>query len=223
LPFDIGDHFFEFKLMANILLPQSFYLNDDVVQIAMDLLGKELVSTIGGQTTTGKIVETEAYKAPDDLACHARGNTRTTRTETMFSEGGCSYVYICYGIHHLFNVVTGPEGSAHAVLIRAVEPLQGKEVMQERRKMKKEKKEMVNGPGKFTRAMAITNAHDNILLYDSASPIKIREANHDAIDIISGPRVGMSHHTKESGHWPWRFRIKGNQWTSKPDVVKYNW
>ncbi len=208
--------------MKNIL-PKKFYETTDVVQIAKNLLGKQLISHCGGETTTGIIVETEAYKAPEDLASHARGNKRTPRNQTMYSPAGNSYVYICYGIHNLFNVVTGPENIAHAVLIRAVQPLSGQDVMVERRNMSRPKYEMMNGPGKFTVAMGITKDHDEVLLYDNSSPIQIAENDFKVQEIISGPRVGMSSLTKECGHWPWRFRVKNNKWTSKPNVVNYDW
>ena len=205
------------------VLSKSFYESEDVVQIAKDLLGHILVSNVGNMTTCGIIVETEAYKAPDDLASHAKHNRRTPRNEAMFSAPGHSYVYICYGIHSLFNVVTAPPNVPHAVLIRAVEPIDGNKVMIERRKFKKMTHETTNGPGKLTKAMAITKEHDGLLLYDHNSPIVIKKGKFLDFDIVKGPRVGMSHHTKESGHLPWRFRIKGNKWTSKPDKVIYNW
>ena len=121
------------------LIPQSFYESPDVVEISKKLLGKYLVTHINNKTCVGKIVETEAYRAPDDKACHAYNNKRTSRTETMFAQGGIAYVYLCYGIHHLFNVVTGPKEKAHAVLIRALEPIDGMEYMMERRNFKKSK------------------------------------------------------------------------------------
>jgi len=114
-------------------LPLEFYTRTDVVQIARELLGKVLVTEFDGQRTSGRITETEAYRAPDDRACHAFGNRRTARTEVMFQEAGRAYIYLCYGIHHLFNVVTAPAETAHAVLIRAVEPIEGIDIMQLRR------------------------------------------------------------------------------------------
>ena len=205
------------------LLPQEFYLSTNVVQIAKDLLGKKLISNIGGKITSGIIVETEAYEAPDDLASHAKGFRRSPKNESMYSAPGHSYVYICYGIHDLFNAVTGPEGTPHAVLIRAIEPLEGIETMLKRRKMTKVKKELCNGPGKFTKAMGITMNHDRIRLFDPTSPVQIVNSGFNVKSILSGPRVGMSHHTKQCGHWPYRFRIANNKWASKPDIVKYEW
>lgn len=203
------------------LLSRSFYTRHDVIQISKDLLGKRLVSTIDNKVTVGKIVETEAYRAPDDKACHAYGNRLTDRTRTMFDEGGVAYVYICYGIHHLFNVVTADSGMAHAVLIRAVEPLDGKEIMQQRRQMSFSRKEICNGPGKFTRAMGIEKPVNGCQLWTRKSPVYIEHGDTIGPEqIIEGPRVGMAT-AEECSNWPWRFRIKDNKWTSKPDKVWY--
>ena len=204
------------------LLPKSFYTRHDVVQVAKDLLGKQLISTIGKEKTTGIIVETEAYRAPDDKACHAYANKLTERTKTMFDEGGVAYVYICYGIHHLFNVVTADEGMAHAVLIRAVEPTNGLKLMELRRGMSAKRKESCNGPGKFTKAMGIDKSYNGISLMSRKSSIYIEDAKAiPEAQIVSGPRVGMST-AEECSNWPWRFRIADNPWSSKPDHVWYD-
>lgn len=204
------------------LLPKSFYTRTDVVQVAKELLGKVLVSELNGQYTSGVICETEAYRAPDDKACHAYADRRTARTETMFAEGGVSYVYICYGIHHLFNVVTAEDGMAHAVLVRGVEPIDGIEYMSKNRGMKPTNKQMMNGPGKFTRAMNIYKEQDGLKLYEKKSKLYIEDRGIivDPHQIIDGPRVGMAT-AEECSNWPWRYRIKDNPWTSKPDHVFY--
>ena len=206
-----------------MLLPKSFYLRDDILQLSKDLLGKLLISEIDDKRTSGIIVETEAYRAPEDLASHARGNHMTPRNRTMFKEGGHAYVYISYGVHHLFNVVTSVADNPHAILIRAIQPVDGLEIMMERRGFKELGKELVNGPGKFSKAMGINVGYDASQLYDQSSLLKIEDDAFKVNEIISGPRVGMSRHTQQCGHWPYRFRIKGNKWTSKPNVVKYNW
>ena len=115
------------------VLDNSFYLNEDVIDVAQKLLGKVLVSFVGGHYTSGIIIETEAYKGAEDKASHAYLNKRTPRTEIMFGPGGFSYVYLCYGIHHLFNVVTNKEQIPHAVLIRNVIPIMGIDIMMNRR------------------------------------------------------------------------------------------
>lgn len=204
------------------LLPKSFYTRNDVIQVSKDLLGKKLVSTLGGVKTSGMIVETEAYRAPDDKASHAYGNHLTNRTKTMFEEGGVAYVYICYGIHHLFNVVSGEEGNAHVVLIRGLEPIEGLEHMSDRRKMKSNNTQLCNGPGKFTRAMAITKAQDKLSLLHRQSKLWIEDFQTcPEEDILEGPRVGMAT-AEECSNWPFRFRVKNNPWTSKPDHVWYD-
>ncbi len=111
-------------------LNQAFYEREDVLAIARELLGKLIITTFNGEETIGRIVETEAYRGVTDRASHAYGGRRTSRTEVMFCKGGVAYVYLCYGIHHLFNVVTGSENIPHAVLIRAVEPVSGTASMQ---------------------------------------------------------------------------------------------
>jgi len=197
------------------LLPLHFYTRPDVVQVAKDLLGKYLVTNFDGEITAGKIVETEAYRAPDDRACHAFGNRRTARTEVMFAEGGKAYVYLCYGIHHLFNVVTSVEGAAHAVLIRAVEPIDNVELMMHRRGMDKLSPKLTAGPGALTQALGIQTQHTGLSLLDSNGRMWLEDRGDvvSEADIIASPRVGVAY-AKECADWPWRFRIKNSIWTS---------
>ena len=203
-----------------IRLNESFYLREDVVQISKDLLGKHLVTNFDGQLTVGKIVETEAYRAPDDKACHAHTNRFTGRTKVMFDPGGCAYIYLCYGIHHLFNIVTAPAGMAHAVLIRAVEPIFGIETMLQRRKMPHLKTTLSAGPGTCSQALGLHKSYTGISITDELSPIWIE----DPIDfnpmpqIRIGSRVGVAY-AEECAFWPWRFSIEGNVWVSKAKGV----
>lgn len=196
-------------------LPQSFFTREDVVQVAKDLLGKHLVTFIDGQMATGKIVETEAYRAPEDKASHAWNNRRTLRTETMFAEGGVAYVYLCYGIHHLFNVVTGPEGTPHAVLIRGVEPVENVEIMLLRRKMGQLRSSITAGPGALAQALGIRTSHNGAKLYTGRPPIWLEDRSSPVAeaDITASPRVGVAY-AGECAAWPWRFRIKGSPWAS---------
>lgn len=120
-----------------------------MVQVSQDLLGKILVNQVDGHLTAGRIVETKAYRAPEDQASHAANNRRTDQTETMFLLGGTAYIYLIYGLHHLFNVVTGPKDMAHAVLIRGLEPLVGLDQMLKRRGLKLPKTQLSAGPGVF--------------------------------------------------------------------------
>jgi DNA-3-methyladenine glycosylase len=198
-------------------LPSTFYTRADVVQIAKDLLGKFLVTHFDGQITAGKIVETEAYRAPEDKASHAWNNRRTRRTEVMFREGGVAYVYLCYGVHHLFNVVTGVEGMAHAVLIRAVEPADNLALMLQRRNMAKPGRQLTAGPAVLSKALGIRTEHTGLSLTAADSPIWIedRGVKIPGTEILEGPRVGVDY-AEECAHREWRFRVKDSPWTSKP-------
>jgi DNA-3-methyladenine glycosylase len=203
------------------ILPQSFYEKEDVVSIAKDLLGKIIKTEINGNITTGIIVETEAYRGPDDRGCHAYNHRMTPRTKTMYKKGGHAYVYVCYGMHPMMNVVTGPEGSAHAILIRAIEPTSGNDIMVQRRGVEKLTPTTTNGPGKLAVALGIEKSMDACLLNGSA-PITILDGIAiQADNVYSGPRVGMTKHVGDCAHRPWRFYIKNNPWVSKPLVVDY--
>src|SRR5690606_30440395 len=161
------------------ILPQSFYLEGDVVHISKKLLGKLLVTDIDNRLTISRIVETEAYDGRMDKACHAYPNRKTPRTEVMFKEGGRSYVYLCYGIHSLFNIVTHAQNEPNAVLIRAVEPVAGLDYMADRRKVKNQIN-FTNGPGKLASALGITLNFNDLILYDSGSPIWIAEEKENS-------------------------------------------
>lgn len=196
-------------------LPFSFYQNDDVNALALQLLGKRLYTRIDGQVTAGIIVETEAYKGVEDKASHAYGGRFTDRTRVMYENGGLSYVYLCYGIHHLFNVVTGPEKTPHAVLIRGLEPLTGLELMMERRGMSVLKPNITAGPGALAKAMGIDrllNAKDltgeEIWIEDALPGWNINET-------VSGPRIGVDY-AGDHALLPWRYYVKGNKYVSKP-------
>ena len=197
-------------------LPLSFFTRQDVVKISQELLGKFLVTAIDGQVTAGKIVETEAYRAPEDKASHAWNNRRTPRTEIMFARGGFTYVYLCYGIHHLFNVVTGAENMPHAVLIRAIEPTDNIAVILQRRGFDKLKPQLSAGPGVMSSALGITTRHNALSLVDSPQTIWIEDRGIDIepAQIQSGPRVGVAY-AGECADWPWRFWIKDSPWVSK--------
>jgi DNA-3-methyladenine glycosylase len=202
-------------------LPLEFYTRTDVVQIARELLGKALVTEIDGQLTVGRITETEAYRAPDDRACHAYDNRRTARTEVMFQAGGRAYIYLCYGIHHLFNVVTGPEDMAHAVLIRAIEPMEGYEIMLKRRGRamdpnQRSKITLTTGPGAMSKAMGLATDFTGQSLILPATPIWIEEGflEISAEEIASGPRIGVAY-AGASAAWPWRFWLKNSPFVKK--------
>ena len=209
------------KIQAGERLPIEFFTRTDVVQIARDLLGQVLVTEFGGLRTVGRITETEAYRAPDDRACHAWNNRRTARTEVMFREGGRAYIYLCYGIHHLFNVVTGPENAAHAVLIRAVEPLEGLEIMMARRGWAASGKQrlpaLTTGPGALSQALGLTTKWSGQPLFDPETPVWIEGWGSRLPDenIVSGKRIGVDS-AGLCAEWPWRFWVKHSPFVKKP-------
>lgn len=189
-------------------LSRTFYLREDVTAIARDLLGKALCAHIGGQTAKILITETEAYAGIGDKASHAYGGRRTDRTEPMFGSGGSAYVYLCYGIHHLFNVVTNEEGIPHAVLIRAGRPLDGVDLMLQRRGKTQVDKAFLAGPGSVAKALGITTALTGTSLVDGDIWLEDRRMDVDADDILVGPRVGIDY-AEEDAARPYRFRWVG--------------
>ncbi len=197
------------------ILDKHFYQRENVVQVSKELLGKYLVTQIDGVRTGGMIVETEAYSHINDRACHSHMQRRTQRTEIMFHAGGVAYVYLCYGIHNLFNIVTNVTDKADAVLIRAIEPTENTEVMQRRRGLDKVTPRLTAGPGTLSQALGITKNHNGTSLTEretiwvEGQGITIPEKS-----IIASPRVGIGY-AGEDALLPWRFRIKGNPWTSK--------
>lgn len=194
-------------------LESDFYIRADVVQVAKDLLGKKLITRFDNRLTSVMITETEAYAGASDRASHAYGNKYTLRTAPMFATGGIAYIYLCYGIHHLFNVVTNIEGIPHAVLIRAGEPMEGIKLMMQRRNKNKLSPQLTNGPGSLSAALGITtganatNLHSNSIWI--AEHLKIKTT-----DIIASPRVGVDY-AGEDAKLPYRFRIKNNSYIGK--------
>ena len=188
-------------------LLREFYVRPSVVQIAKDLLGKYLLTRLEDTVTGGMIVETEAYAGPEDRASHAYNSRRTSRTEIMFHEGGVAYVYLCYGIHHLFNIVTNVEGIPHAVLIRAIEPTDGVELMLHRRNMKEVSPKLSGGPGTLTQALGIKTTHTQTDLTGEQIWLEDRGFLVPEDEIIAGPRVGVSY-AGEDAENPWRFQLK---------------
>jgi DNA-3-methyladenine glycosylase len=175
-------------------LSSEFYLDTNVVRLAKALLGKVLVTQIDGEITSGIITETEAYNGVDDRASHAYGGRRTQRTEVMFSQGGVSYVYLCYGIHYLFNVVTGIQDEPHAVLVRAVKPLEGEAIMRERRNLKPGSKALVSGgPGTVTQALGIDKGMNGLNLTGEKIWIEDHGIKIPAKKILKTPRIGVDY------------------------------
>lgn len=194
-------------------LGNGFYERPDVLKIAQELLGKLLVTKIGGQRTSGRIVETEAYRGATDRASHAWNNRRTKRTEIMYCHGGVAYVYLCYGIHHLFNVVTNVKDVPHAVLIRALEPVEGIDTMLWRCGKQQVDTTLTAGPGSLSKALGITTAltgeslSGDVLWIEDALPVPKAQ-------IVAGTRVGVAY-AMDDAYLPYRFSVRGNPWVSK--------
>ncbi len=187
------------------MLPQSFF-QQNAEDLAPQLLGKLLVHETSEGVTSGIIVETEAY-SQGDAASHSC-NGITPRTKVMFESGGYAYVYFTYGMHYCFNVVSGPKDHGQAVLIRAIEPVDGIELMM-RRRNKEDDKILTNGPAKMVQAMGITKTDYGVPLFEGK--LRIEEYGGSTPDVMIGPRVGIS----KAVDVPWRFWIKGNRFVSK--------
>lgn len=194
-------------------IPASFFQSDDTLSLSRDLLGKFLVSNIENKQTSGMIVETEAYLGVFDRACHAFGERRTKRTEVMYLPGGYWYVYLCYGIHSLLNIVTHKVDVPHAILIRAIEPCEGIQIMLERRKMKKVHYRLTSGPGSVCVSMGITTKLSGEVIGKSAW-IEDRGVMIPENQVITSPRVGVAY-AKEDALLPYRFQVKDNPWITK--------
>jgi DNA-3-methyladenine glycosylase len=191
----------------------DFYNRKDVLQIARELLGKIVVTKFDGLITSGRIVETEAYTAVNDKASHAFGGKRTVRNEHMYSAAGTSYVYICYGMHHLFNVVTNEKNTPDAVLIRALEPVKGIDTMLDRSCKLKLDNTLTKGPGNAARVLGINKAHSGLNLLGKQIFIE------DDGFVLNDAQIGISKRIGVEGAGssallPYRFYIKGNKYVS---------
>ena len=189
-----------------IKLEREFYTRDDVVQVARDLLGKVLCSRADGIVSKAIITETEAYAGVDDRASHAFGGRRTQRTEPMFATGGIAYVYLCYGIHHLFNVVVGGKDTPLAVLVRAGSPMAGVDQMLRRRKKPDVDKTLLAGPGSLASALGILTQHSGISLSGDRIWIEDHDIDIASDAIAAGPRIGVDY-AGDDAALPYRFVI----------------
>ncbi len=194
-------------------LPREFYTRPDVLEVARDLLGKRLVvPNRNRQRVAGIIVETEAYRGPEDRASHAFGGRRTNRTETMYGVGGTAYVYFVYGMYNQFNVVTNIENTPHAVLVRALEPVEGVDIIKRRRAGRSEY-EWTSGPGRLCVALGIDRKLDKADLLGDRVWLE-EGVSISPRQIARGPRIGIDY----AESWvqkPWRFWIKDNPFVSR--------
>lgn len=196
-------------------LAHSFYNRPDVVRIARELIGKILVTQFDDVLTAGMIVETEAYAGETDMASHARKGRRTARTEVMYGPAGVTYVYLCYGIHQMFNVVTNGQDIPHAILIRALEPVEGIEQMLQRAGKARADYTLTRGPGNVARALGLHTRHtgtsllgEEIFIAENTRPIAEN-------DILATPRIGVDYAGKDA-LLPYRFILKNNPYVSGP-------
>ena len=189
------------------------FFRQDTVELARKLLGCLLIHRTPDGAAGGMIVEAEAYVGAIDKACHAYRN-RSGRTEIMYHDGGYAYVYLIYGMHHCFNAVTGPEGEGNAVLIRALEPVIGLDLMQQRRNTKTVR-HLCSGPGKVCQALGITKNEYGLDLCAADSPLRlIRYRYIPDAQIVATPRINVAY-AEEAAAWPWRFYVKDNLYVSK--------
>ncbi len=194
-------------------LDANFYKRSEVLQISRELMGKLLVTKWNGRITSGRIVELEAYAGIIDKASHAYGGRRTARNEIMYADGGVSYVYLCYGIHHLFNIVTNNKNIPHAILIRAIEPLTGINEMLERTGKKKFDNTLTRGPGNVSKALGIYTMHSGTSLKSKELFLADDGFKFSKKEIHTSPRIGVEY-SGEDASLPYRFYIKGNPFVS---------
>lgn len=195
-------------------LPKSYYLNTDVSLLAADLLGKILFTLKEGCLTAGIIVETEAYFGIEDKASHAYGSRRTARTEIMYKEGGVAYVYLCYGIHYLLNVVTSVKDDPKCVLIRSIEPFEGLEIMELRRNMPITNKAISSGPGSVCKSLGIDSSFNKTSLTEEHIWIEDRGISYQPSQIGTAPRIGIAY-AQEHADLPLRFFVKDSKYSRK--------
>jgi len=200
-------------------LPAEFYRKKNVCVVAKALIGKVLVSSFDKMLTAGRIVETEAYNGAIDKASHAWSGRRTNRTEIMYATGGVSYVYLCYGIHHLFNVITNLEDVPHAILIRGIEPLTGIDHMLQRTGKQKPDHSLTRGPGNVSKAMGIYTQHTGIDLQGKELFIVDDGFKVKSSQIIATPRIGVDYAGADA-LLPYRFILKDNPYVSGKKIVK---
>jgi len=198
-------------------LPESFYQRPNVVKIARELLGKGLFTVVDGVLSGGMIVETEAYSWKE-RGCHAFGGRKTARNAVMFGPGGHAYVYLCYGMHNMFNIVTNVEGVADAILVRALEPLEGLDAMTQRRGKPASRYLLTSGPGKLCKALAIDRSMNGKHLLDGTVWVEDIGKKIKSGHIQASARIGIDY-AGEDAKLPWRFTLENNPWVSvKPKL-----
>ena len=198
-------------------LPLSFYQQKDVVEIARQLVGKIVLTNFDGLSTSGRVVETEAYVALTDKASHSYNGRRTAKNEHMYAAAGTAYVYICYGMHQMLNVVTNDEDVPDAILIRAIEPLEGIDEMLKRTGKKQLDHTLTRGPGNLAKALGISKQHSGLELMNSHINIYSDDFKIPDNLIGSSKRIGVESAGPDS-LLPYRFYLRGNKYVSARPV-----
>lgn len=183
-------------------LRPSYFQSSNVVGLAKNLIGCRLTTNINGELTAGIITETEAYAGKGDKACHSHLGRFTKRTAVMYEPGGIAYIYLCYGIHHLFNIVTNTKGHADAILIRAIEPIEGIEIMMERRQKTKVDKTLTSGPGNVSKALGLNKDHNAMSV--CSNKIWFESGKEKPKNIVETTRIGIDY-AEEDALLPWRY------------------
>lgn len=199
-------------------MPPSFYERQDVVAITKDLLGKLLVTNFGEKLTAGRIVEAEAYNGPFDKAAHSYNNRRTKRTEVMYAKGGVAYIYLIYGIHQMFNIVTNLEGVPNAILIRGVEPVLGIDIMLERSGKTAAGVELTRGPGNVGKALGFHTSQTGMSLTGDELFVADDGVSYIESEIMATTRIGVAY-AEEDAFLPYRFIVKGNKYVSGKKIL----
>ncbi len=194
-------------------LTLDFYRRENVLEVAEELIGKLLITNKNGIRTGGRIVECEAYAGAPDKASHAFGGRRTARNEVMYKDGGLAYVYLCYGIHHLFNVVTNVKETPHAVLIRGIEPVMGMQDMLLRTGKLKPDETLTRGPGNVSKALGIHTIDTGTPLTGRSIFLADDGFSYRVGKIFKSPRIGVDYAGKDA-LLPYRFYVKGNPFVS---------
>lgn len=197
--------------MSSKKLEPSFFQSSDVVKLARTLVGFRISTFIDHTLTSGIITETEAYAGSGDKACHAHLGRFTKRTAVMYQPGGVAYIYLCYGIHHLFNIVTNTKGNADAILIRAFAPDKGLETMMSRRKKSKLDKTLTSGPGNVSQALGLNKSHNQTSV--CSDQIWFEKTEKSSIEIIKTTRIGIDY-AEEDALLPWRFYMADSKFIS---------
>lgn len=200
------------------VLPQSFYERPDVVAITKDLLGKIVVTRFDNKLTAGRIAEAEAYNGPFDKAAHSYNNRRTKRTEVMYGHGGVVYVYLCYGLHQMFNVVTNRPGIPNAILIRALEPVAGIDEMLKRSNKNSHGFDLTRGPGNVAKALGLNTTHSGMSFQSNELYIADDGLSYKKEEIAVTARIGVDY-AAEDALLPYRFIVKGNKYVSGKKIV----